>query len=707
MNTLAGGSILGGQAAGLLAGGASTGTGAAGLIGGALPWVGAAALIGNALGLFRKTSQVGAGVTGTLGGTVQDFVVNRKSGTLFGGPSYSTPTVGVSSLNADIQATFNALRQQAAGFAEALGLSGDAARNFTTALGSDKLSDDTGGRGIRLEGLTPEQSAQKIQAALTAANDELARAVLGTYADTMKKQGESATATLERLAGSLGGVNQVLQQLGRTAFQASIQGADLASRLADQFGGLQQYQQLSSQYFQAYYTDAERTALITGQITSELAKFGLAMPSTREAFRALIEAQDLTTEAGQKAYAALLQLSPAFASVVEATQALESGASQSAEAIARAAEEMAEAGRRVLASLADQQSDLEVELLRAQGRTAEALELERQRALAKLVVGLSAGDAAAATAAFGYNAALQDQIEAVRAAAQAQQEAAAAARQAAQDEVARLQAIAQQRATLEEQLLQLQGNTAELRARELARLDPSNRSLQQQIFDLTDQQAAAAAAEQAQRALADAQSRAAEDAQRAAEQFKSAWQSITDTLFDEVARIRGLLGGNGAESLAQAQARFAITTAQARAGDQEAAKLLPGLSQTLLQLAEVNAASLIDLQRIRAAVAASLEQTGTGLAGRFGLQVPQMAVGTNYVPQDMLAVVHEGEAIVPRAYNPAAGGSGDTRALVAEVRGLREENKAQALALVRLQTEMTRVLKRWDTDGIPEERAPA
>jgi hypothetical protein len=73
----------------------------------------------------------------------------------------------------------------------------------------------------------------------------------------------------------------------------------------------------------------------------------------------------------------------------------------------------------------------------------------------------------------------------------------------------------------------------------------------------------------------------------------------------------------------------------------------------------------------------------------------------------MLAVVHEGEAIVPRAYNPAAGGSGDTRALVAEVRGLREENKAQALALVRLQTELTRVLKRWDTDGIPEERAPA
>lgn len=37
--------------------------------------------------------------------------------------------------------------------------------------------------------------------------------------------------------------------------------------------------------------------------------------------------------------------------------------------------------------------------------------------------------------------------------------------------------------------------------------------------------------------------------------------------------------------------------------------------------------------------------------------IPGFRVGTNYVPQDMLAQIHQGEAIVPRAYNPAAGGS--------------------------------------------------
>lgn len=36
--------------------------------------------------------------------------------------------------------------------------------------------------------------------------------------------------------------------------------------------------------------------------------------------------------------------------------------------------------------------------------------------------------------------------------------------------------------------------------------------------------------------------------------------------------------------------------------------------------------------------------------------IPLLATGTNYIPKDMLAVLHEGEAVVPKAFNPAVHG---------------------------------------------------
>ncbi len=66
---------------------------------------------------------------------------------------------------------------------------------------------------------------------------------------------------------------------------------------------------------------------------------------------------------------------------------------------------------------------------------------------------------------------------------------------------------------------------------------------------------------------------------------------------------------------------------------------------------------------------------------------PAFAVGTNYVPRDMVAQIHEGEAIVPKAYNPAAGATRDmarlealVERLTAEVEGLRFEARATATA---------------------------
>ena len=108
----------------------------------------------------------------------------------------------------------------------------------------------------------------------------------------------------------------------RTAFDNLGLGADnLSMSLINAAGGTSTLATNLDSYYQNFYSTAERNANTLSQVSDALSDLGLAMPTTREGFRALVDAQDLTTESGQKAFATLMSLNSAFASVVSATEA--------------------------------------------------------------------------------------------------------------------------------------------------------------------------------------------------------------------------------------------------------------------------------------------------------------------------------------------------------------------------------------------------
>ncbi|HEX7856087.1 MAG TPA: phage tail length tape measure family protein [Sphingobium sp.] len=372
---------------------------------------------------------------------------------------------------------------------------------------------------VELSGLSGTEIQEKLSAVFGAVGDQLASTAFPTITK-FQKVGEGAFETLVRVASTIESVTNNLDMLGLSAGNLSI---DMKMALAGQFESVSAMADATSSYLQTYYTKAEQAAMMSTQFGKVFDSLGVAMPSTMEAFRQLVEAQDLTTAAGQATYATLLQLAPAFAD-------------------------------------------------------------------------------------------LKTSLEGAKSAAD----------------------ILAEREDLQRQLLELNGDTAAIRALDLAKLDASNRALQQQVWAVQDAQAAA----------------------KAAQELKDAWTSVGTSIMDEVKRIRGLTDPTGNGSFASLMGQFNAATAAARGGDQDAAKSLPGLSQSLLTAAAQAATSRQELDRVQAQTAASLEATYAAISAITG-----SSSGTSTAA--ILAA-----AATSQAATTAAPTNDD---LIAEIKALRDE----------------------------------
>ena len=467
------------------------------------------------------------------------------------------------------------------------------------------------------------------------------------------KEGETSFQTLARLASSLTAVNSVFDMLNTTLMDASVVGANAASKLIDAFGGLEQFGAALGGFYENFYTEQEKSIETTASLKKQFAALGVTMPVVDDSMRSWYKTQvlsalqlDQSVVANATYTASLIALQATVNEVAPAFGELNTVIRDSKDILAeRAALQdelnqltMTEAQLYDLKKAKIDQSNHDVlesirvaELQRSINAEAKGLQDElNQLTLSEVQLNDLKRDSL-----YAGNQALFDSVQAAKAA-----NAAVAAFNSS------MQGLGNTRFDLENQLLSAQGKDPEVqqrtRARDLAELTKGlsetdalvvtqaydyNEGLKQQI---KTQQEANEAAQRAAEATANAAQQAADNAAQAASQIKQAWQSITDSLFNEIARIKGLLVGDGSVGFANAQQQFSSASLLARAGDQNAAKSLPELSQLVLSLAEGQATTLTELRRIQGRTAASLTQTATGLSGQYGLQVPAYASGGSY-----------------------------------------------------------------------------
>ncbi|RZM31287.1 MAG: hypothetical protein EOP67_33790, partial [Sphingomonas sp.] len=205
---------------------------------------------------------------------------------------------------------------------------------------------------IDLKGLTGAEIEEKLSAVFGAAADGMAAAAFPGL-EQFQKVGEGVFETLVRVASTIEAVGTSLTLLGTNTQTMGI-GVKLA--LADQFDSVSALTDAAGAYFETFYSKEEQAAAKTAQMNGVFASLGLAMPGTLAAFRQLVEAQDLTTAAGQSTYATLLKLAPAFADLQASME-----------------------GAKSAADIASERQDLQRQLLELQGDTAaiRALDLAK------------------------------------------------------------------------------------------------------------------------------------------------------------------------------------------------------------------------------------------------------------------------------------------------------------------------------------------
>jgi len=283
------------------------------------------------------------------------------------------------------------------------------------------------------------------------------------------------------------------------------------------------------------------------------------------------------------------------------------------------------------------------------------------------------------------------------------------------------QALASTNASISQQINSVRESMMtqeQLRAKKLADAsDESTKALLRQLFAEEDkadaikkqQEAEAQAAQAAQQAA-----QAAQQAAQAAQQLVNAWQSVGDSIMNEIARIRGLVNGGSAQSLASMQADFAIAAAAAKAGDIDAAKRLSGLSQSILSAAEKQSSSLAELNVLRSQIAMSLTDVASVSAAKYGLKVPGFAGGGDFgggirlVGENGPELEATGASRIFNANQTAKMLSGGGSETAAELRMLREEisqfrgdSRAQNLQLILNSDVVAKVLRRVETpDGL-------
>lgn len=630
----------------------------------------------------KKTSIIDSGVQ-ILGGTLADAIT---SGTI-GAMNYAeiqttkkflglTTSIKARTQNSALDEEFKS--QFADVFAGAGKALEEASKTFGVNFDASKLMIDA--TKLSLKGLSGDALTKEIEGFFSSTIDKWAVSLVDSLGQ-FQKVGEGAFETMVRLSTETNTFTKYAEKLLPLFNMTGLSAIEVTQSVAELSGGFDRLNTNMGSYYQNFFDDSEKTKAGLDAISKALADVGIVMPTTRDGFRSIVEGLDLTNDAQKKQFAALMDVNQAFAQFVPAAKAANETTKELTDSYNAIAEQQK--------TLSDKIFELTATDSEKRQRQLDSALSDYNRSLQQQIFDIE--DAARINEGISqnrlqYEKRLSDEVNAVL-------EERARYDKAMQEHETN---VLSEKKSLELELLRLQGNTAEIRKRELSTLDGSNQSLKEQIYALEDAKVAADLAAKAQEDAINAQNKALEDARQAAEEQRKLAQGVHDSIS---AALKSLMGQSDTlKTMTQAQARMTLQGALVTAKAGGSLVGYAGLQDALTAIQQEGSYSSATDSRL--AIGRNI-----GLLSELAKYTDvngSHANGLDYVPFDgYVAQLHKGERVQTAS---EAKSNGD---LAAKVDRLIEVVNAGNIAIAQNTAKSAKIAEKWDNDGSPETRSVA
>ncbi len=227
----------------------------------------------------------------------QSYEDQKKKGGLFGSDKKRTKYRSLDPETAAVlQETFDATQAGVADLFASLSLTVEEGSLDGLKLAREKIS---------TKGKTEEEIQQAIAEWFGSAADAMTAELNKVFNTGLDLDLEG----MQAFVGNLTGVNEVLRYLDVEMYDASVAGGKLAEALSAAAGGLDALAANSATYYGAFFSEAEKIEDTIDSIKRAFESADVELAASREAYRAMVEDIDLTTEAGQQMFATMMALS--------------------------------------------------------------------------------------------------------------------------------------------------------------------------------------------------------------------------------------------------------------------------------------------------------------------------------------------------------------------------------------------------------------